>query len=86
MIGRFLFAALCLLSAGCTIPLFEHPLQSPATATVPTGLFGVYKQVGGPKNVAHHVHLGPCSLRSFVHANIESGLFSETVTAFERND
>ena len=59
MIGRTVLAAICLFSTGCTIPLFEHPLESPSGATVPPGLFGAYKQVGGPENVAHYVHVGP---------------------------
>lgn len=59
MIGRIALAAICLLSTGCTIPLFEHPLESPHAATIPPRLCGTYKQVGGPDNVAHHVHVGP---------------------------
>lgn len=59
MIGRIALAAICLLSTGCTIPLFEHPLESPHAATIPPQLYGSYKQVGGPDNVAHHVHVGP---------------------------
>jgi len=59
MISRTVLLAICLLSTGCTIPLFKHPLESPDVATVPTQLFGVYKQVGGPDNLAHHVHVGP---------------------------
>ena len=60
MIGRLLLAATtCLIFGGCTIPLFEHPLESPDAATVPHELFGVYKQIDGPDNVSHYVHVGP---------------------------
>lgn len=69
MISRIVLLAICLLSTGCTIPLFEHPLESPDVATVPTQLFGVYKQVGGPDNVAHHVHVGPAG------ADVPAGVF-----------
>ncbi len=60
MIGRLLLAATtCLVVGGCTIPLFEHPLETPDAATIPQELFGVYKQTAGPDNVSHHVHVGP---------------------------
>jgi hypothetical protein len=59
MIFRVVLAATCLLWTGCTIPLFEHPLESPDAATIPIQLFGVFKQVVGPEDGAHHVHVGP---------------------------
>lgn len=48
-----------LISVGCTIPLFEHPLESPSSATVPTELFGVYKQVRGADTALQYLHIGP---------------------------
>lgn len=59
MIGHIVLAAICPLATGCTVPLFEHPLESPDAATIPPRLFGVYKQVDGPDNVAGYLHIGP---------------------------
>jgi hypothetical protein len=59
MISRMVLLPLLLIFAGCSIPLFEHPLESPSTATVPAQLFGVYKQVRGPDTVVQYVHIGP---------------------------
>jgi len=59
MFCRLVPVAICIFAAGCTVALFEHPLESPDAAAIPPQLFGVYKQVDGPDNVKGYLHVGP---------------------------
>lgn len=40
-----ILAILSILSSGCTVATFEHPIESPDEANVPTELFGLYHGV-----------------------------------------